>query len=457
MSDAGHRLESWKEIADFFGRDEKTVRRWEKNNALPVHRIPGGAKGRVFAYRTELIEWLNTYKVPDRVTGSQEPRFDEPHESTKRALKGLRIPTSGKQLTAWTLVALLAVAALVFGLRRFEPTRAATNSARVPKAYNAEAENLYLTGRYYWNQRTPDDLNRAVDYFTQAIVRDPNYPKPYVGLADCYNLLREYSAMPPSEAYPRAFAAATKAVELDSSSAEAYTSLAFVTFFWKWDAVSAEREFQRAIALEPDYARAHHWYASFLFSSGRSSEALAQIEEAQRLDPSSRAILADKGLFLYHTGQTDAALKLLTDIETEEPSFASAHRYLSEIFFDRKDYPAYLSEWKKTALATNDQNELAVEKAAETGFSSGGYKRMLEETLRVQKSLNEQGAVSAYSLAVTSARLGNKNDALHYLKIAYDRRESPLLALKNESSFQFLHDDPAFRDLAAHVNPPPNQ
>jgi Tfp pilus assembly protein PilF len=454
MNDASRRLESWKEIADFFGRDEKTVRRWEKSNSLPVHRIPGGAKGRVFAYSAELTEWLNTRKVPDdRIAAAQQPYLDEPQDSAKPA-PHWRFPSPTKRPIVWALAVLLAVTALVLGLHHFAPASAATSRTPVHNASSAEAEDLYLTGRYYWEQRTPDALNRAVDYFTQAIVRDPNYSKPHVGLADCYNLLREFSAMPPGEAYPRAFAAATKAVELDPSSAEAYTSLAFVTFFWKWDAVSAEREFRQAIALKPDYARAHHWYASFLFSSGRFPEALAQIEEAQRLDPSSRAILADKGLFLYHAGQPDAALKLLTGIETSEPSFASAHRYMSEIFFDRKDYPGFLAEWKKTARATNDQDELAIEKAAESGFSSGGYHRMLEETLRVQKSLNEQGTVPAYSLAVTCARLGNKNEALRYLKIAYDRRESPFIALKNDSAFTSLRDDPQFNDLVAHLNPP---
>lgn len=406
----------------------------------------------MFAYTTELTEWLNTSRVPHRAVGAPESQIDEQHAAAKPAHQLFRFPTSAKQLTAWALIALLGAATLVYGLHRFKAASAATNRALNHKPNNAEAEDLYLTGRYYWNRRTPYDLNRAVDYFTQAIVRDPNYSKPYVGLADCYNLLREFSAMPPGEAYPRAFAAATKAVELGPSSAEAYTSLAFVTFFGKWDSVAAEREFQQAIAMKPDYARAHHWYASFLFSSGRFPEALTQIEEAQRLDSSSRAILADKGLFLYHTGQTDAALKLLTDIETNEPSFASAHRYLSEIFFDSKDYPGFLSEWKKTALATNDQNELAVEKAAEAGFSNGGYERMLEEILRVQKDLNQQGTVSAYSLAVTSARLGSKNDALRYLTIAYNRRESPFVALKNESAFTFLHDDPQFKELVTHLH-----
>lgn len=458
MSDLGRRLESWKEIADFFGRDEKTARRWEKNNALPIHRIPGGAKGRVFAYKSELSEWLNTCKLPDKMLLAQDPQPTDQGYSAGPIRKLLRFPTSSKRAVAWALAVSLAVALSVYVVYRLRATLLPSNRAQeVHEPYGTGAEDLYLTGRYYWAKRTPDDLNRAVDYFTQAVVRDPNYSKAYVGLADCYDLLREYSAMPPGEAYPRAFAAASKAVELDGSSAEAYTSLAFVTFFWKWDSQSAEHEFERAIALEPDYARAHHWYASFLFSTGRVQQALTQIEAAQRLNPSSRAILADKGLFLYHADQMDRALRLLREIETQEPSFASAHRYLSEISFDQRDYPGYLSEWKKIALLTNDQQERALEKAAELGFSKGGYKRMLLETLRVEEGFHEQGKMPAYSLAVTCARLGRKEDALRYLETAYAQRESPFIAVMNESAFASLHHDREFRDLVAHMNFPPNQ
>jgi Tfp pilus assembly protein PilF len=456
MANPSRRLESWKEIADFFGRDEKTVRRWEKKNALPVHRIPGGAKGRVFAYQAELSEWLNTCRVPGPTAGRPEPPIEQSGERPSSARTSFRFLLSRKWAPAWALASLCAAALLVYGVHRFAAA-SATRSSELRDANSTAAEDLYLTGRYYWEKRTPDDLNRAVDYFTQAIVRDPNYSRAYVGLADCYNLLREYGAMPSNEAYPRAFAAATKAVELDNSSAEAYTSLAFVTFFWKWDAASAEHEFQRAITLDPNYARAHHWYASFLFSTGRVQQALTQIEAAQRLTPSSRAVLADKGLFLYHAGQTDAALQLLKNIETGEPSFASAHRYLSEVYFDRKDYSNYLSEWKKTATLTNDQQELTIENAAETGLSKGGYEGMLRGALRAQESFNEQGTAPAYALAVTCARLGRNQDALRYLKMAYDRREASFIALTNESAFKPLHDDQQFRDLVAHMNFPPNE
>jgi tetratricopeptide (TPR) repeat protein len=320
----------------------------------------------------------------------------------------------------------------------------------------AQAQELYLQGRYYWNRRTPEDLSRAVDYFTQAIVRDPNYANAYVGLADSYSLSREYGAMPADQAYPRALAAAKKAVELDDSSASAHLSLAFVTFYWNWDAVGAEREFKRALVLNPNDARAHHWYATFLLSCRRLPESLAQINQAQSLDPSSVAILADKGDILNVANQTDAAITLLRQIESTEPSFASAHRYLSEIYLARKDYPDYLEEWQQLAVLLKDQNEQAVEKEAEKGFSAGGYRGMLEGSLRVQRELNNKGAAPAYSLAVTYARLGDKKNSVQSLKVAYHSHDSSLLFLSTEPAFDSLRSDPEFTDIERRVKPVPD-
>ena len=214
---ADRRLNSWKEIASFFGRDERTVRRWEKELALPVHRIPGGAKGRVFAIESELQQWLLTSQAAQQASSSQ----DAPPAAVIQESKRAGLLTNKMWVVVLGLCAILGTTFVVSRSARKFHVQASGDSRSVPgkgaahDRGNSQAEDLYLEGRYYWNKRTPDDLNRAVDYFTQAIVRDPNYAKPYVGLADCYNLLREYSAMPPKEAFPRALAAATKAVELE--------------------------------------------------------------------------------------------------------------------------------------------------------------------------------------------------------------------------------------------------
>jgi tetratricopeptide (TPR) repeat protein len=446
----GRRLDSWKEIASFFARDERTVRRWEKQ-ALPVHRIPGGAKGRVFAYESELREWLTASQAVHA-----EIHFHEHPAGSPKVQSGLAKARSNlhsvEKLAGLLTACGIVIAVLVFyrGGRRLGVHPSTTTNTAARDSFgssNSEAEDLYLKGRYFWNKRTPDDLNRAVDYFTQAIVRDPGYAHAYAGLADSYNLLREYSAMPDSEAYPRALAAATKAVELDDSLAEAHTSLAFVTFFWNWDASGAEREFKRALALNPNDARSHHWYASFLLTSQRVPEALAQIETARRLDPSSVSILADKGVMLSAAGQTDDAVTLLKQIQDRDPSFASTHKYLSAIYFNRRNYEGYLSEWEKTALLTRDPRELALARAAKDGFARGGRVKMLENTLRIQKQLYEKGSVPAYALAVTCAQLGNKDEAFQYLQTAYNTRETHLLYLAMDTAFDNLRDEPEYRTL----------
>ena len=263
--------------------------------------------------------------------------------------------------------------------------------------------------------------------------------------------------MPDGEAYPRALAAATKAVQLDDNLAEAHTSLAFVTFFWNWDAAGAEREFKRALVLNPNDARAHHWYASFLLTSRRVPEALAQIETARRLDPSSVSILADKGVMLSVAGRTDEALILLKQIQDTEPSFASTHRYLAGIYFNSQDYDDYLYEWEKTALLTRDQQELTLVTAAKDGFTKGGSVEMLEDTLRIQKQFYEKGSVPAYAVAVTCARLGKKQDAFQYLKTAFDKRENYLLYLASDTAFKNLRDESEYRTLIERIGPPRKQ
>ena len=452
----GRRLDSWKEIAFFFGRDERTVRRWEKERALPVHRIPGALKGRVFGYEAELQEWLS---ASESLSGAAQPEPSQskaPAQPVQRFLFG----TVEKWLATLAISGVLAAAIFVYRTAHLSvtarasvtPVTSATERAS-DHSFDSGAEELYLQGRYYWNKRTPDDLKRAVDCFTQAIVRDPSYSKAYVGLADSYNLLREYSAMPASEAYPRALAAATKAVMLDDNSSEAHASLAFATFFWSWDAAGAEREFKRALVLNPSDARAHHWYASFLLTCRRFPESLTEIETARRLDPSSVAILADKAQILNVSGQTDAAVILLKQIETAEPSFASAHRYLSEIYFTRKDYPAYLHELKRTAVLLQDPQELEVIRAAEHGYSRSGYHEMLDGMLSAQMRLKSEGSLPDYYLALTYARMGKKKDAVHYLNAAYREHESSLLSVPTEPAFDDLHDDPEYKELMARVNP----
>ena len=365
-----------------------------------------------------------------------------------------RVPTppqtSFTRTVIW-LAPLVLVAGLIVVLSLSHRETRYKNALAAAHPPNAEAQELYLKGEYHWSKRTPEDLNKAVDYFTQSIVKDPSYAQAYAGLADCYNLLREFSVMPPEEAYPRALAAAQKAVELDETSPGAHTSLAFATFYWNWDPVTAEREYKRALELNPDFARGHHWYATFLLASARFPEALDQIEQARKLDPSSTTIQADKGFILFSAGRKNEALALLKQLESTDPALATTHAYLAAIYFDREDYENFFAELKQAAQLRHDQAGYAVADAAERGFAARGLDGMRERMLPVQKEIFDRGLGPAYDLAATCALLGKKQDALHYLQAAYEKRETSLLNLNRDPNFNILHDDLVYKEITERV------
>ncbi len=368
----------------------------------------------------------------------------------------------------WIFIFALPVLALLFAVWIFRPSyrsakagsktqpASSSSSAGLPlHAANREAEEFYLKGRYYWEKRTPDSLNKAVDSFTQAIVHDPSYAPAYVGLADCYNLLREYTVMPASEAYPRALAAAKKAVELDDRSSEAHASFAFASFFGMGDAATADREYRRAIELNPNNAAAHHWYATYLQCLRRYPQSLAEIERAQSLQPASKSVLADKGAILFDAGRQQDAIALLRQMEENEPDFISPHRYLKFIYLLAADYPHYLQEAKSEALLMHDSSALAIAEATEKGFAAEGGKGLLQGLRRQQIKLYERGLLSPYFLAVTCSLQGDKQEALRYLRTAYNRHADGLFQIETDHAFDNLHDDLAFRQLVADVGLPP--
>lgn len=383
---------------------------------------------------------------------------EKPVETTSR--QGLRL--------RWSLVfpaaaLALAVWAIWPGHRaakagNTKPSAATTAAPELQgRSTRAEAEQFYLKGRFYWEKRTPDGLNRALDYFTQAIVHDPNYAAAYVGLADCYNLLREYTIMPASDAYPRALAAAQRAVELDDQSSEAHASLAFALFWGNWDAAAAEREFRRAIELNPNNAVAHHWYATYLSTVGRHPESLAEIERAQTLDPASKAVLADKGNLLCVAGRCDEGVSLLKQVEGTDPDFVSPHRYLKEVYFGEENYPAYLKEWKQEATLLKDNCALKLVDAADKGYVQAGARGLLQSVRALETRLYQEGSISPYTLAQTDARLGNSREALQFLKLAYDQHDELVVQVKSDSAFNNLHNEPAYQDLVKRVGLPANK
>jgi DNA-binding winged helix-turn-helix (wHTH) protein/Tfp pilus assembly protein PilF len=427
---------------------ERRGYRWIAPTSAPTSAVPASSPVTPLASdarEAELVPAVSS-EVNSEVSSAAAPdRLISP--------PAFSFPSRKLEYAALVLALLLLAGIMLFG---FPGIKAAGNlphsvaNAGLHPA-NQEARDLYLQGRYYWNKRTPDDLQKAVDYFTQAIVHDPGYSDAYTGLADSYNLLREYSAMKSSDAYPRALAAARKAVELDDKSSQAHASLAFVSFWGMWDAATADREFRRAIELDPNNANAHHWYSPVLVTMGRYPEALTEIERAQALDPTSKSVLADKGIILYEMGRRQEALDLLRQMEKAEPEFVSPPRYLERIYLDIRDYPNYLVELRKSAVLSHDSAALVVASAAEKGYAAGGAHAMFENIRNEQQKLYDQGKFSSLALAGSCALEGNKRDALKYLKIAYDQHEDDVVGLAGNRLFDNLHDDPEMQRILAGV------
>jgi len=475
------RLVGWKEIAAYFEKAERTVKRWERDRNLPVYRVPGGSSASVYAYPSELKKWLEA--DPSEEPEATAQFADARHTEDPSAMLTLDAPSAGRASEAppqhwlmrnwrWAAVAagLVAVASvsslLLFaaGLRlpdrvqalfgRKTGTSSPQTTNLVSDAERAQAHDFYLKGRYEWNQRTPESLNRALDFFTQAIVHDPGDAQAYAGLADTYDLLREYSTIPDSVVFPRAIAAAKKAVELDDSLAEGHRALAFAEMYGYWDFVDAEKEFRRAIELNPSDPQARRWYANAFAVPGRFSESLSQITKAQELDPGSHATLADKGIMLYDAGRPEEGIEILKDVERSAPEFRSPHSYLMMISLYRRDYPTFLLEGQKTASVMKDPVLADIVESARDGYAKSGGRGLMEHLYAAQKQYFLQGKFDATMLAETCVLMGKRQEALQLLDGAYNRHETNLLSCLSRPDLLTLKDEPSYKALMKKINFP---
>jgi tetratricopeptide (TPR) repeat protein len=439
---ARRRLGSWKEIAAFLGRNERTVKRWEESRGLPVRRIPGAGRSSIFAYTDEIEAWMRTGGPADAQPAGPSP--DSKETETLERRPWLRVATVGGLAGAAILVASIIFfnfgARPLFGIRRQDAQSA-----------DPAAAEYYRSGLHAWQTRSPAGLARAITDFNRAVAIDPHFAAAYAGLGDAYNLEAEFTTIPPKDAYPRAADAANRAIAIDPSLASAHAALAFADFYWFRDATAAEREFRRALVLNPTSSNAHHWYATFLMSMGRLNAALAQIEKAESLDSESSAIPADKALILFLMGRDSLAVKMLTQLEDEQPDFSSPHYYLATIWRDENRDKDYLRELKLGASARRDAVDAAVADAGARGLAGAGHTGMLRAILEVQRDFYRAGKGTAYALAVTSAKLGDTGDAITYLSVSVARHETDNVALAVDRPFAALRQDSRFTALLARA------
>jgi TolB-like protein/Tfp pilus assembly protein PilF len=323
--------------------------------------------------------------------------------------------------------------------------------SRVTKHYteNPEAYQLYLKGRFYWNKRTGEALKKAIEYFNQAIEKDPTYALAYAGLADAYGLSPFYSTDAPQEAFPKAKAVAKKALELDETLAEAHTSLAPVLSIYDWNFPESNREFQRAIELNPNYATAHHWYGGInLAALGRFDEAIAEMKRAQELDPLSSIINADLGETYFEARQYDRSIEQLRKTVEMDQSFYYAHYHLGMAYEMKGSFSEAIAEYYKARQLNDDPRVLAFLGHA---FAVSGKRDDALKTLDQLKEISRQRYVQAYNFAIVYAGLGEKDKAFQWLERSYQEHAPRMMRLKVDPFLDNLRSDPRFDDLVRRI------
>ena len=324
---------------------------------------------------------------------------------------------------------------------------------RLTKRYtaNTEAYELYLRGRYHVFKMKLSEAQTGISYFQRAIEIDPNYALAYVGLANAYRSFALSGDMP-AEFFPKAKAAAQRAVEIDDRLAEAHAVLGFTIFWYDWNWKEAENQFKRALELDPNSADTHWFYATFLSSTGRNSEALNDVKRARELDPLNLIISAGEGQFLIHAGRADEALASLQKTTELDPNFWFAHMLASDAYTEKGMFTEAVAEARKaTEFSGANSHSLA-----SLGYALGrsGKQAEARSLLDGLLKLSTERHVSAHNVALIYNGLGERDEALAWLERAFEQRDPRMVFLKVEPKWNNLHSDPRFQDLLRHVGFP---
>jgi serine/threonine-protein kinase len=314
---------------------------------------------------------------------------------------------------------------------------------------NAEAYKLYLKGRFHWNKRTRESLKKGIEYFQQAIEKDSRYALAFTGLADCYNSLSRFGWLSPGEAMPKAKEAAERALQIDGNLAEAHNSRAFVAENYEWVWSIAEREYKRAIALNPNYATAHQWYGEYLATIGRFDEGLEQLKQAEHLDPLSLIINSDLGLPFFFARQYDRAIEQWRKTIELDPDFWLAHYALALVYEQKGMYGEAIAESKKALNLFGDSPWVL----GGLGhiYAVSGQRDEAYQVLDELKERSTERYISPFDLAIIYAGLGEKDQAFEWLEKAYEERNQWMTWLKVEPRLDVLRSDPRFIDLVQRV------
>ena len=302
-----------------------------------------------------------------------------------------------------------------------------------------------MKGRHFWNKRTEPGLKKSIEYFEQAIEADPNYALAYAGLADAYNMLGGYVIVSPKEAFSKAKKAATKALEIDDTLAEAHASLALIRQVNDYDWSGSKREFKRAIELNPNYAVAHQWYGLLLRDMGRFDEGFEEIRMAKELDPLSLPINTDLGLFFYQEGKYNQAIEQCQKAIEIDATFHWAHANLGSAYLQKSLFKEAIAEFKEAkSLSEASPEYIALLSLA---YAMAGNRK--EALMLLEKSIkpSKEGLVPMFQIALVYASLKDNDKAFEWLEKAYEERSFDLTSIKTEPVLDSLRSDSRFTAL----------
>lgn len=404
-------------------KDIKTI--YEETNATYILEGSVRKHGNNLRITAQFIDavsdvhlWANTY------TGTLDDIFEIQEKVSSKIVEALRIQlTSGEKDTL---------------LRRYTE--------------NSEAYQLYLQGRFFWNKRNEDGLKTSILYFENAIQKDPDFALAWVGLADAYNLLGEFTNLSRRELYPKARLAIEKAIQIDSRLAETHISHAALIMLNEWDWDRSGKEYRIGLELNPNYATGHHWYAEWLLFMGRTNEALQEMAIAVELDPVSQAILKDQGIVLYYTRQYEKAIESAMLSLELDPGFISAHRLLSMCYQGKRMFEKAIEE--NAIWGSLIRNEVKTKVAmAQIYAAAGRHEEALKIAYEAEQSMKLSGN-DYRGMGLIYAALGENDKAFNWLGKSFEKHEESLCSIIVDPKMDPLRDDPRFNELVRRIGLP---
>jgi len=476
QNNAVKRLSGWKAIGQFLGCTERTARRWESDRAMPVHRVPGGSRGSVWASPDELTRWLQSLPVAEQADIRTEAQADveqaqtlptatemsepppppspEPAPSPAPAAAVAdtrRSPQSRRRIRAIGICAMLAVAGASVWLAHRASQRAAGSPDPTTTPYDDDqlASEEYRTARFELATRSSESIAAATVAFRHLTERHPERAAGWSGLAESYLLAREFGSTSDADAYAAAARAARKAIGLDPKLADAWLDIGFVNFWWDGDLDAGLKSFETGLQLNPESARGWLWYGNALASTRRFDEALRALARARSLDPESRAIIADESWAQFVAGHRATGLATLERLAAIDPKFVSWHTYLQRCYLVMGRDEDFLREAVTAAQLRHRADAEARLQIVAARFHAAGHEAMLDQLTADAIDGWQSGHGSSVLVATYRAQAKDRAGMLKWLAVAAAQHDHTLIEVPAAPEFSDYWNDPAVQQLTA--------